>query len=160
MENKNISWVLRDGDIQATERIRRLPKLNEVEIAIRATGICGSDVHFWLEGRIGKFVVKEPLVLGHESCGIVTNVGENCATLKVGDRVAIEPGVPCYICNYCKSGKYNLCRDMKFAATPPCDGTLCQYYYCPEDFCVKLPPKFPSLEQGALIEPLSVGIHA
>jgi len=100
------------------------------------------------------------MVLGHESAGIVANVGSNCKTLKVGDQVAMEPGIPCYICHFCKNGQYNLCKYVKFAATPPVNGTLCQYYCCPEDFCVKLPDNFPSLEEAALIEPLSVGVHA
>ncbi|CAB4400225.1 sorbitol dehydrogenase-like protein [Rhizophagus irregularis] len=160
-ENSNISWVLkRIGDIQAENRPRPSPKPNEVEIAVKVTGICGSDVHYWVQGHIGDFIVKEPMVLGHESSGIVTNIGRDCKILKVGDQVAIEPGIPCYICHFCKNGQYNLCKDMKFAATPPINGTLCQYYCCPEDFCVKLPDNFPSLEEAALIEPLSVGIHS
>lgn len=160
-DNSNISWVLQQvGDIQLENRLRTAPKSNEVEIAVKATGICGSDVHYWVHGHIGDFIVREPMVLGHESSGIVTNVGRDCKTLKVGDQVAIEPGVPCYTCHFCKHGQYNLCKDMKFAATPPVNGSLCQYYYCPEDFCVRLPDNFPSLEEAALIEPLSVGVHA
>jgi D-xylulose reductase len=98
------------------------------------------------------------MVLGHESSGIVTAVGDAVKTLKVGDRVAMEPGVPCRRCVRCKEGKYNLCPDMAFAATPPYDGTLAKYYSLPEDFCFKLPENV-SLEEGALVEPLSVGVH-
>ena len=98
------------------------------------------------------------MVLGHESSGVVTEVGDRVKTLKVGDRVCMEPGVPCRMCVRCKEGKYNLCPDMSFAATPPIDGTLAKYYTLPEDFCYKLPDNM-SLEEGALMEPLSVAVH-
>lgn len=98
------------------------------------------------------------MVLGHESAGIVVKTGEACKTLKAGDKVALEPGVPCRRCEKCKAGKYNLCKDMAFAATPPYDGTLCKYYVLPEDYCIRL-PEHVSLEEGALMEPLSVGVH-
>jgi threonine dehydrogenase-like Zn-dependent dehydrogenase len=81
-------------------------------VNIQATGICGSDVHYWTHGSIGHFVLKAPMVLGHESAGTVTAVGEGVSHLKVGDRVALEPGVPCRRCDMCKTGKYNLCPDM------------------------------------------------
>lgn len=99
------------------------------------------------------------MVLGHESSGIITRVGRGVTSLKVGDNVALEPGIPCRYCVPCKSGRYNLCPEMKFAATPPCDGTLAKYYVLPEDFCIPLPMNV-SLEEGALVEPLSVGVHA
>lgn len=98
------------------------------------------------------------MVLGHESAGIVVKVGSAVKRLQEGDRVSMEPGVPCRRCDPCKSGKYNLCIDMAFAATPPFDGTLAKYYRLPEDFCYKLPESM-TLEEGALIEPLSVGVH-
>lgn len=98
------------------------------------------------------------MVLGHESAGIVHFVGDKVKTLKVGDRVAMEPGVPCRRCVRCKEGKYNLCPDMAFAATPPYDGTLARYYTLPEDYCYKLPENM-SLEEGALIEPTAVAVH-
>jgi D-xylulose reductase len=98
------------------------------------------------------------MVLGHESAGIIHSVGDKVTTLKVGDRVAMEPGVPCRRCIRCKEGKYNLCPDMAFAATPPYDGTLARYYALPEDYCYKLPEGM-SLEEGALIEPTAVAVH-
>ena len=98
------------------------------------------------------------MVLGHESAGVVVDVGEKVSTLKKGDRVAMEPGVPCRRCARCKEGKYNLCWEMAFAATPPYDGTLAGYYSLPEDFCYKLPENV-SLEEGALVEPLAVAVH-
>ena len=140
-----------------------------------SVGICGSDVHYWTHGAIGDFVVKAPMILGHEAAGVVAKVGSNVQdlkvmhsicigfmknlTLKVGDRVAIEPGVPCRMCSYCKSGVYNLCIDMKFCATPPIHGNLSRYYVHAAAFCYKLPPNM-SLEEGALMEPLAVGVHA
>lgn len=98
------------------------------------------------------------MVLGHESAGTVIETGPKVTSLKPNDRVALEPGVPCRRCPFCKAGRYNLCIDMKFAATPPYDGTLAKYYVLPEDFCVKLPENV-SLDEGALVEPLAVGVH-
>ena len=98
------------------------------------------------------------MVLGHESAGIVHAVGDAVTSLKPGDRVAVEPGIPCRRCTSCKSGMYNLCKQMVFAATPPYDGTLCRYYAVAADFCYKLPASV-SLEEGALIEPLAVAVH-
>ena len=140
---------------------RPMPKLSDpydVLVQVKFTGICGSDVHYLYEGRIGSYVVKDPMVLGHESAGVVTEVGDKVKTLKAGDRVAMEPGVPCRRCTRCREGKYNLCPDMAFAATPPIDGTLAKYYVLPEDFCYKL-PEHVSLEEGALVEPLAVAVH-
>lgn len=127
-------------------------------VAINYTGICGSDVHYWQHGAIGHFVVKDPMVLGHESAGTVVEVGSQVKTLKKGDRIALEPGYPCRRCGSCLSGRYNLCPDMVFAATPPYDGTLTGFWTAPFDFCYKLPDNV-SLQEGALIEPLAVGVH-
>ncbi|KAI8342333.1 sorbitol dehydrogenase-2 [Chlamydoabsidia padenii] len=140
---------------------RPIPEIGqgEVLVNIKVTGICGSDVHYWKNGSVGAFVVKKPMVLGHESAGIIAAVGPGVTNLKVGDRVALEPGVACRVCDQCKEGRYNLCPEMVFAATPPYDGTLCNYFRHAADFCYKLPDHV-SLEEGALIEPLSVGIHA
>jgi D-xylulose reductase len=98
------------------------------------------------------------MVLGHESAGIVTQVGSSVSSLKPGDRVAMEPGIPCRRCVRCRDGHYNLCFEMAFAATPPIHGTLTKYFKLPEDFCYVL-PEHVSLEEGALVEPLSVAVH-
>lgn len=98
------------------------------------------------------------MVLGHESSGVINKVGSDVTTLKVGDRVAMEPGIPCRRCEPCKGGKYNLCDNMAFAATPPYDGTLAKYYVLPEDFCYKVPESI-SLQEAAVMEPLGVAIH-
>lgn len=108
-----------------------------MKIAVHSVGICGSDVHYLKHGRIGDFVVKSPLVLGHESSGTVIEVGSDVTNLKVGDRVAVEPGVPCRKCRDCMGGRYNLCADVEFLATPPYDGDLCRYFVHDANFCFK-----------------------
>ena len=132
---------------------------DDVKVAIRSVGVCGSDVHYLRTGRIGDFVVEEPMILGHEVAGVVAEVGENVTSLQVGNRVALEPGVPCRCCEWCKTGRYNLCPDVTFFATPPVDGALSEYAVSPADFAYKIPDAI-SLDEAALIEPLSVGIHA
>ncbi|KAL2675622.1 hypothetical protein Neosp_011812 [[Neocosmospora] mangrovei] len=156
----NLSFVLnKPGDVTFEERPKpTLEDPHDVLVAINYTGICGSDVHYWVHGSIGKFVVTDPMVLGHESAGTIVEVGEKVKTLKVGDRVALEPGYPCRRCTNCLAGKYNLCPDMVFAATPPYHGTLTGYWRAPADFCFKLPENV-SQQEGALIEPLAVGVH-
>ncbi|GLB33922.1 putative alcohol dehydrogenase GroES-like domain [Lyophyllum shimeji] len=156
----NPSFVLRAVNDVAYEQ-RPIPEISadQVLVEVKKTGICGSDVHYLVEGRIGHFVVKSPMVLGHESAGIVAKVGPDVRHLKVGDRVALEPGATCRKCDACKSGKYELCPDIVFAATPPYDGTLARYYRLPEDLAFPLPENV-SLEDGAMIEPLAVGIHS
>lgn len=131
---------------------------HDVLVHINFTGICGSDVHYWKHGCIGQYVVQEPMVLGHESSGVVAAVGDEVRSVAFGDRVALEPGRPCRQCVRCREGRYNLCFGMKFAATPPVNGTLTKYYALPEDFCYKLPDHI-SLEAGALVEPLGVSVH-
>ncbi|ODV98336.1 hypothetical protein PACTADRAFT_37980 [Pachysolen tannophilus NRRL Y-2460] len=136
-----------------------IPDPHFVKIAVKKTGCCHSDVLYFEQFQCGSFVVKKPMVLGHESSGIVVEVGDAVKNLKVGDRVACEPGVPSRYSQEYKRGIYNLCPEMIFAATPPIDGTLCRYYCLPEDFCVKLADNV-SLEEGAVFEPLSVAVHS
>ena len=140
---------------------RPVPEItaDEVLLEMDCVGICGSDVHYLVHGRIADFILEKPMVIGHEASGVVFKVGANVKHLVVGDRVAIEPGVPCRICTFCKTGKYNLCAEMKFCATPPFNGNLTKYYAHAADFCFKLPDHV-SMEEGALLEPLSVGVHA
>ena len=160
MVRPNLTSVLYGvDDLRLEERPIPTPGNNQVMVAVRSVGICGSDVHYWVDGRIGNFVVREPLVLGHESAGIVEQVGASITGLAAGDRVAIEPGVPCRTCSQCKSGRYNLCPDVRFLATPPINGSLARYVVHPADYCHKLPDHV-SLDEGAMLEPLSVGIHA
>ncbi|KAA8575759.1 hypothetical protein EYC84_004863 [Monilinia fructicola] len=155
----NLSFSKKPFSVKFEERpVPKLQSEHDVLIAINYTGICGSDVHYWVEGAIGPYVVKDPMVLGHESAGTIVSVGSAVKTLKVGDRIALEPGYPCRRCPACLSGHYNLCPEMHFAATPPIDGTLAGFYTSPADFCYKLPENV-SLQEGALIEPLAVAVH-
>ena len=134
-------------------------KGNEVLVKLEAVGICGSDMHYYQHGRIGDFIVDGDFILGHEAAGTVVEIGKNVRNLKVGDRVALEPGKTCGKCEFCKSGLYNLCPDVEFFATPPYHGVFVNYVNHPEDMCFKLPDNVSSVE-GALVEPLSVGLHA
>src|SRR3990172_483472 len=115
MARENLAAVLHGiGDLRLEARPVPTPREDEVLVAVKAVGVCGSDVHYWERGRIGSFVVRAPLVLGHESAGIVEAVGSGVATLRPGDRVTMEPGVPCRTCQFCRSGRYNLCPDVVF----------------------------------------------
>lgn len=140
---------------------REVPEPGPLEVRVRVgrIGVCGSDVHYYTHGRIGKFVVESPLVLGHEVSGVVEALGPGVTQLRVGDRVAMEPGYPCRRCAYCKAGQYNLCPDMTFMATPPVNGALSEYVVWPEDFTYKVPDSV-SDDAAALLEPLAVGVWA
>ncbi|OJA13789.1 hypothetical protein AZE42_00520 [Rhizopogon vesiculosus] len=156
----NPSFVLK-GILDVEIQLKPIPEIDadEVLVEVRKTGICGSDVHFLVHGRIGDFVVENPMVLGHEAAGVISKVGSKVTNVKVGDRVAMEPGASCRKCEACKEGRYQLCPDIVFAATPPTDGTLARYYRLPSDLAYPLPPNL-SLEDGAMMEPLSVAVHA
>lgn len=138
-----------------------IPKVQDEEVLVKIeyVGVCGSDVHFYEDGRIGKVKVTIPIILGHESAGTVIEKGKNVKTLKPGDKVALEPGTPCGRCSYCKSGLYNLCPDIIFLAAPPYDGALVKYKSHRADMAFKLPDNVSTME-GALIEPFTVGIYA
>jgi L-iditol 2-dehydrogenase len=147
------------GDLRIEDRAVPEPGAREVLVEIAAVGVCGSDVHYYEHGRIGSFVVREPMVLGHESSGRVVALGAGTSRHAVGDRVTLEPGVPCGSCRECRAGRYNLCRDVRFFATPPIDGAFAKYVTIHEDFAFALPESV-SDEAGALMEPLSVGVWA
>ena len=147
------------GRMGYTQRPIPTPKDDEVLVKLEYVGICGSDMHYYETGAIGDYVVKPPFVLGHEPGGTVVEVGSNVKHLKVGDRVALEPGKTCGHCEFCRQGKYNLCPDVVFFATPPVDGVFQEYVAHEAALCFKLPDNVSTLE-GALIEPLAVGFHA
>ncbi|DBA81685.1 TPA: hypothetical protein ACH3X1_007430 [Trebouxia sp. C0004] len=128
---------------------------NNVRVQMRAVGICGSDVHFLKNGRMGSFVITEPLVVGHESAGEVVQAGSAVTRLKEGDRVALEPGLPCWSHKMSREGRYNLDPNIKFFSLPPVHGALRKFVDHPADFCFKLPDCL-TFEQGALVEPLSI----
>lgn len=147
------------GKMGYTQRPIPTPADNEVLVRLEYVGICGSDMHYYETGAIGNYVVKPPFVLGHEPGGTVVEVGKNVTHLKAGDRVALEPGKTCGHCEFCRQGKYNLCPDVVFFATPPVDGVFQEYVAHDAALCFKLPDQVSTLE-GALIEPLAVGFHA
>lgn len=146
-------------EIELTER--DIPKLKEDEVLVRVeyVGVCGSDLHYYEAGGIGANIVKPPFVLGHEAGGRVVETGSKVTNLKIGDRVALEPGKTCGKCEFCKTGRYNLCPDVIFFATPPIDGVFQDYVAHPADLCFKIPDNMDTME-AALIEPLAVGFHA
>lgn len=145
--------------IEMQKRPIPAPKDNEVLVKIKHVGLCGSDIHFYEHGRIGDVVVDRPTVLGHESAGEIVEVGKDVKDLKVGDLVALEPGVGCGKCEFCKTGRYNLCPDVAFMAIPGYDGAFTEYVAYPSDMAFKLPEGMDTIE-GGLIEPLAVGFHA
>lgn len=147
------------GEMGFLERDIPTVKDDEVLVKLEYIGICGSDLHYYETGRIGDYIVKPPFVLGHEPGGVVVEVGKNVNHLNVGDRVALEPGKTCGHCEFCKTGRYNLCQDVIFFATPPVDGVFQEYIAHQADLCFKLPEGVSTLE-GALIEPLAVGFHS
>jgi D-xylulose reductase len=131
----------------------------DVKIAIHTVGICGSDVHYYEYGAIGPFVVKEPMVLGHEASGTVVEVGRSVENLKPGDRVCMEPGIPDPNSRASRLGIYNLDPAVRFWATPPIHGRLAPYVIHPAAYTFKLPENV-SFAEGAMVEPLAVGMHA
>ena len=146
------------GDVRLEEVPVPTPGPREVLIRVAAVGVCGSDIHYYEHGRIADFVVESPLVLGHEASGVVVAAGAE-ASLRPGTRVAMEPGVPCGHCRQCRTGRYNLCPDVRFFATPPIDGAFAQYVTLDEAFAHPVPDSL-SDEAAALIEPLSVAVWA
>ncbi|MGO1523402.1 MAG: NAD(P)-dependent alcohol dehydrogenase [Nesterenkonia sp.] len=156
----NFAAVLRAvGEVVVDERPVPQPAPHQVLVAIGAVGICGSDVHYYEHGRIGDFVLKAPMIIGHESAGYVVAVGDDVAPSRVGQLVALEPGVPCKNCQQCLAGRYNLCPDMQFFATPPVDGSIVKYLATDADFAHPAPQGL-SAEQAAMAEPVSVGVWA
>ena len=135
------------------------PSNDQVVIKIMANGICGSDIHFYNDGRLGNFVVNEPYVPGHEASGVVVEIGSHVEDISVGDRVVVEPGIPCGQCYYCRIGRYNLCKEVVFLSAPPINGTFCDYLSIRRD-CVHQIPEKLSFEQASLAEPVAVAVHA
>lgn len=150
-------------DIRREEKPEPAVQPDEVLIQTRFTGICGSDVHYYRRGYCGRYIPKRPFALGHEFSGVISKVGSGVDTIKVGDEVAIDPSMPCGICDYCQGDDYNLCTNMKFLGSASCDphidGALGQFVAVPARNCFVLPGGI-SLPQAALLEPLCVAMHA
>jgi L-iditol 2-dehydrogenase len=144
--------------IEIHERPVPEPGPGEVRLKVGAVGVCGSDVHYFAEGRIGQQIVKYPILLGHEPAGIIDRVGEG-VDMQPGTRVAVEPAIPCGQCERCTEGRGNLCPNVRFLGTPPIDGIFDQYHVMPAECCVPIPDSI-SLAEAALLEPLGVALHA
>ena len=154
-----VSLLDSESQIRVAERGIPVPGAGEVLVQVAAVGVCGSDTHYFEHGRIGPFIVDEPLILGHEASGQIVAVGDGVDPARIGSRVSIEPQKPCRKCRECKAGRYNLCPDMAFFATPPVDGAFAEYVTLYADFAHDIPENI-SYDAAALIEPLSVGIWA
>ena len=132
----------------------------DVQIRMTRVGVCGSDVHYYTEGKIGSQVVQFPYTVGHEGAGIVTQVGAAVSGLKPGDHVAIEPAMPCHVCDQCLAGRSHTCRKLRFLGCPQqAEGCLSEYLVMPETSCLRLPSSVTD-DEGALSEPLSIGVYA
>lgn len=140
---------------------RPLPEAGpgEVVVRVRSVGVCGSDTHYYDHGRIGRFVVEAPLVLGHEAAGEIAAVGAGVSSRRLGERVSLEPGVPDMTCPACLSGRYNLCPAMRFFATPPIDGAFAEFVAIHQAFAHPVPEGIND-DEAALLEPLSVAVWA
>jgi len=150
--------VLRGAhDLIVEERSVPRPDADQVVVRVASVGVCGSDVHYYHEGRIGDFIVEQPMVLGHESSGTIVAVGADVPADRIGERVSIEPQRSCRTCEYCKRGEYNLCQRIEFYATPPIDGAFAEFVTIQQDFAYPVPDAV-SDDAAALMEPLSVGI--
>ena len=163
--NTDIPRTMRTSVLTARSQVRLderpvpVPAHDEVLIKVASVGVCGSDVHYYREGRIGDFIVDAPLVLGHEVSGRIVAVGAQVPENRIGERVAIEPQRPCRVCAQCTAGRYNLCPHMEFYATPPVDGAFQEYVTIQAPFAHPIPDSI-SDDVAALLEPLSVGIWA
>jgi L-iditol 2-dehydrogenase len=157
LETMRASVLTGAGSLTVEDRPVPSPEPHEVLVEVAAVGVCGSDVHYYRHGRIGEYVVTEPMILGHELSGRIAAVGANVDSGRVGQRVAIEPQRPCRRCRQCMSGNYNLCPHMRFFATPPIDGALCRFVTIDAEMAYPVPDSM-SDEAAALLEPLSVAI--
>ncbi|MBK0418369.1 NAD(P)-dependent alcohol dehydrogenase [Leucobacter sp. CSA1] len=146
-----------------TVELRRVPVpalgAREVLVRVEAVGVCGSDTHFYESGNVGDIVAEGPVILGHETSGTIVAVGADVDPGRVGQLVAVEPQRPCRRCGYCKDGRYHLCPDVEFYAAWPVDGSFSEYAVIDDDFAFPLPPSMTA-EEGAMIEPVSVALHA
>jgi L-idonate 5-dehydrogenase len=158
------AWVLYGKeDLRYDQREKPIPVSGEVLISVSRVGICGSDMSYYKTGKIGVYTPTRPFIIGHEFSGEICEIGAEVKDFKIGDRVAVEPSMPCGRCDYCRVGRYNLCKNMRYLGSamydPPVDGAFCEYITMPAENCFKIPE---NLEYGiaALMEPLSVATHA
>ena len=132
----------------------------DVKIKMKVLGICGSDVHYYTQGKIGSQEVVYPFTVGHEGAGVVAEIGSAVRKVKPGDLIAIEPAMPCWECDQCRSGRYHTCRRLKYLGCPgQAEGCLSEYLVMPEESCFPLPGKLTA-DQGSISEPLSIGVYS
>ena len=147
-------------DIRIEDRPNPEPKAGEALVRVTAVGVCGSDVHYYIDGRIGDQIVREPQTVGHEVAGRIERLGPGCDTdMKPGDLVAVEPGVSCGRCELCIEGRPNACPNVIFYGTPPVDGAFQEYLAHPIEYLYACPEGVTDAE-AAMTEPLGIGIHA
>ena len=132
---------------------------SRLKVRIRAVGVCGSDIHYYKHGRIGEQAVRAPMIVGHEGAGEVAALGPGVEGLKVGQRLALEPALSCGRCEFCTTGRQNLCPKVKFCSTPPNDGLMCKYAALAAHQCILIPDEM-TWDEAAMLEPLQVGVHA
>jgi len=147
------------GDLRFEDRPEPAVGPGDVVVAVEAVGVCGSDVHYFEHGRIGQYVVQAPMIIGHEAAGTIVEVGDGVDRARIGQLVALEPGVPDFSCEQCLAGRYNLCRNIRFFATPPVDGAMVRRLTTVASFAHPAPVRLTA-EQAAMAEPVSVGVWA
>jgi len=145
--------------LKLEERETPRPAPGEILVRVKAVGVCGSDVHYWQDGRIGDRRIRPGMLLGHEFAGVVAELGKGVSGPKIGQKVVVEPGHTCGSCEFCRRGDYNLCPEVVFCGTPPIDGALCEYIVKPEECVFPMLPGM-SFAEGAMIEPLACAMHA
>ncbi|HSR30206.1 MAG TPA: alcohol dehydrogenase catalytic domain-containing protein [Anaerolineae bacterium] len=146
-------------DVRIEELPRPRPGPGEVLLKVASVGVCGSDVHYYLHGRIGIQVVTAPIIMGHEFSARVAGLGSGVNGLEIGQLVSVEPGIPCKECEPCQQGHPNLCPKVRFCGTPPINGVFAEYTVMPAENCFPLPPELGPVE-GAMLEPLGIAMHS
>ncbi len=132
----------------------------DVLIRMKTLGVCGSDIHYYVSGKIGSQVVEYPFAVGHEGAGQVEAVGKGVTLVKPGDRIAIEPAMPCWDCDQCNAGRPHTCRNLKFLGCPgQAEGSLSEFIVMPDTSCIKIPNEM-SYDEAAISEPLAIGVYA
>jgi len=145
-------------DVRLVSEPQPQPGPFDALIRVESVGVCGSDIHYYLEGRIGNAALKGPTILGHEYAGVVVEVGRQADPALVGRRVAVEPGIPCMACEWCRTGHYNVCEHMFFPGGPGCDGAMREMMTVDARFCFPVPDSMPPAV-AAMIEPAAVAAH-
>ena len=147
------------GDFRLDELPIPEPGPGQVLLQVLSVGVCGSGVHYFLDGGIGDDKVKEPFVIGHEFSALVAGHGPGVDVPPIGTRVAVEPAISCGMCEFCLEGHPNLCENILFCSTPPTQGALQEYMVHPADLCFPIPDAVTDV-QGAMLEPLGIALHA